>query len=322
MARALPAIPEVSEAAADAATRAIYEDIKRVTGVPLVNLVYRHLATLPGALAWAWRTVRDGYAAGEVAARAAALRASVDQGDVTPLSGAGFRLLGLDKRAIDDIGAVVETYNVGNSLNLVALTALRLVVEGRARKRSGAGVIEVVAPPVVLRRRRALLPLPALAALTPSALEQVLWLNRLGETRAPREIASLYRHLAHWPAYLALIGGLLLPLDAAGELARLREAVRREAERLAAPLAARLARAAAAPAPSPLLPVLTRFTGAVIPKMLAVGTLLAASLPRSLAPRAPRLKRPADAPHAHRKPRLRAARRTQRRGPLRRGQPH
>jgi hypothetical protein len=305
VARALPAIPEVSEAAADAATRAIYEDIKRVTGVPLVNLVYRHLATLPGALAWAWRTVRDGYAAGEVAARAAALRASVDQGDVTPLSGAGFRLLGLDKRAIDDIGAVVETYNVGNSLNLVALTALRLVVEGRARKRSGAGVIEVVAPPVVLRRRRALLPLPALAALTPSALEQVLWLNRLGETRAPREIASLYRHLAHWPAYLALIGGLLLPLDASGKLAAIRDRARREAERLAAPLAARLARAAPGPPPPSLLPVLARFTTTVIPKMLGIGALLAAAMPQSLTPRAPRLKRPAAVSHAHRKPRLR-----------------
>lgn len=320
MTRALPSIPEISEAAADLRTRALYDDIKRVTGVPVVNLVYRHLATLPGALPWAWRVLRDGYATGEVAARAAALRAKLGAG-LPPLSGASFRLLGLDKRAIEDIGAVIETYNAGNALNIVALTALRLVVEGRARRRAGAEIVEA-ATPLATRRRRPLQSLPALAALSPSVLEQVLWLNRLGETRAPREIASLYRHLAHWPAYLALIGGLLLPLDAAGELARLREAVRREAERLAAPLAARLARAAAAPAPSPLLPVLTRFTGAVIPKMLAVGTLLAASLPRSLAPRAPRLKRPADAPHAHRKPRLRAARRTQRRGPLRRGQPH
>ncbi|HVM81098.1 MAG TPA: hypothetical protein VMU06_18905 [Stellaceae bacterium] len=321
MTRALPSIPEISEAAADLRTRALYDDIKRVTGVPVVNLVYRHLATLPGALPWAWRVLRDGYATGEVAARAAALRAKLGAG-LPPLSGASFRLLGLDKRAIEDIGAVIETYNAGNALNIVALTALRLVVEGRARRRAGAEIVEAATPPLATRRRRPLQSLPALAALSPSVLEQVLWLNRLGETRAPREIASLYRHLAHWPAYLALIGGLLLPLDAAGELARLREAVRREAERLAAPLAARLARAAAAPAPSPLLPVLTRFTGAVIPKMLAVGTLLAASLPRSLAPRAPRLKRPADAPHAHRKPRLRAARRTQRRGPLRRGQPH
>ena len=320
MTRALPSIPEISEAAADLRTRALYDDIKRVTGVPVVNLVYRHLATLPGALPWAWRVLRDGYATGEVAARAAALRAKLGAG-LPPLSGASFRLLGLDKRAIEDIGAVIETYNAGNALNIVALTALRLLVEGRARRRAGAEIVEA-ATPLATRRRRPLQSLPALAALSPSVLEQVLWLNRLGETRAPREIASLYRHLAHWPAYLALIGGLLLPLDAAGELARLREAVRREAERLAAPLAARLARAAAAPAPSPLLPVLTRFTGAVIPKMLAVGTLLAASLPRSLAPRAPRLKRPADSPHAHRKPRLRAARRTQRRGPLRRGQPH
>jgi len=287
----------------------------------VVNLVYRHLATLPGALPWAWRVLRDGYATGEVAARAAALRATA-AGALPPFSGASFRLLGLDKRAIEDIGALVETYNAGNSLNLVALTALRLVVEGRARKRKGAEIVEATASPTLSRRRRPLLPLPALAALPPSVLEQVLWLNRLGETRAPKEIASLYRHLAHWPAYLALIGGLLLPLDAAGELARLRDRVRREAERLAAPLAARLARATSSAPPPTLLPVVARFTTAVIPKMLGVGLLLAGALPRSLAPRLSRLKHPSDVPHAHRKPRSRAARRTRRRGPPRRGQPH
>jgi len=318
--RGLPAIAEISEAAADLRTRALYDDIKRVTGVPVVNLVYRHLATLPGALPWAWRVLRDGFATGEVAARAAALRAKA-VASLPPISGASFRLLGLDQRAIEDIGAVVETYDAGNALNLVALTALRLVVEGRAPRRQRANLVEAASSPLP-RRRRALLPLPALAALPPSVLEQVLWLNRLGEKRAPKEIASLYRHLAHWPAYLALIGGLLLPLDAAGELTRLRDRVRREAERLALPLAARLARAAPSAPPAALLPVLTRFTTAVIPKMLGVGLLLAGTLPRSLVPRVPRLKRPAAAPHAHRKPRSRAVRRTRRRSPPRRGQPH
>ena len=320
MTRGLPAIAEISEAAADLRTRALYDDIKRVTGVPVVNLVYRHLATLPGALPWAWRVLRDGFATGEVAARAAALRAKA-VASLPPISGASFRLLGLDQRAIEDIGAVVETYDAGNALNLVALTALRLVVEGRAPRRQRANLVEAASSPLP-RRRRALLPLPALAALPPSVLEQVLWLNRLGEKRAPKEIASLYRHLAHWPAYLVLIGGLLLPLDAAGELTRLRDRVRREAERLALPLAARLARAAPSAPPAALLPVLTRFTTAVIPKMLGVGLLLAGTLPRSLVPRVPRLKRPAAAPHAHRKPRSRAVRRTRRRSPPRRGQPH
>ena len=320
MTRGLPAIAEISEAAADLRTRALYDDIKRVTGVPVVNLVYRHLATLPGALPWAWRVLRDGYATGEVAARAAALRAKA-VASLPPISGASFRLLGLDQRAIEDIGAVVETYDAGNALNLVALTALRLVVEGRAPRRQRANLVEAASSPLP-RRRRALLPLPALAALPPSVLEQVLWLNRLGEKRAPKEIASLYRHLAHWPAYLVLIGGLLLPLDAAGELTRLRDRVRREAERLALPLAARLARAAPSAPPAALLPVLTRFTTAVIPKMLGVGLLLAGTLPRSLVPRVPRLKRPAAATHAHRKPRSRAVRRTRRRSPPRRGQPH
>ena len=43
-------VPAITEAEATGETAAIYTDIRRVYGVGVVNLVWRHLATLPGAL--------------------------------------------------------------------------------------------------------------------------------------------------------------------------------------------------------------------------------------------------------------------------------
>jgi hypothetical protein len=43
-------------------------------------------------------------------------------------------------------------------------------------------------------------------------------LNGYGEDGAPYLIASMYRHLAHWPGYLAIIRDLLAPLQADGSL--------------------------------------------------------------------------------------------------------
>ncbi|SIO40405.1 hypothetical protein SAMN05443247_04908 [Bradyrhizobium erythrophlei] len=46
----LPVLPEIRQEDASAAVARIYSDIKRASGTPLVNLIYRHLATIPGGL--------------------------------------------------------------------------------------------------------------------------------------------------------------------------------------------------------------------------------------------------------------------------------
>ena len=47
-------VPAVTEAAATGETAAIFADIRQVLGVDVVNLIWRHLATIEGALPWAW----------------------------------------------------------------------------------------------------------------------------------------------------------------------------------------------------------------------------------------------------------------------------
>src|SRR5438046_7301383 len=58
MAESVPSILE-SEARGEIAD--IYADIRKVLGTSVVNLIWRNLATMPGALGWTWSTVRPLY---------------------------------------------------------------------------------------------------------------------------------------------------------------------------------------------------------------------------------------------------------------------
>jgi hypothetical protein len=95
---------------------------------------------------------------------------------------------------------------------------------------------------------------------------------------ASRIVPSLYRHFLHRPGFLALVVTLLRQrmedgsIDAA--VARIHDDMTRAADEIASTLRA-------PPAPHPgVEPACTRFAGGIIPRMIVVGRLLRASMPR------------------------------------------
>ena len=58
--------PAVAEAEATGETATLFADIRATVGVRVVNLVWRHLATLDGSLPWAWGAVKPLYLSGMV----------------------------------------------------------------------------------------------------------------------------------------------------------------------------------------------------------------------------------------------------------------
>ena len=124
------------------------------------------------------------------------------------------------------------------------------------------------------------LPLPPLLALTdmsPSTAELVLAINGLGAIHREPILASMYRHLAHWPAYLALVWTVLAPVKFDQRLDRAIEDAIAQARGRARCLAAQL------PTPLPAIRPVTacavaraidRFTGDVIAKMVVICSLL------------------------------------------------
>jgi len=209
-------VPAITESAATGDIAEIFADIRGVLGVDVVNLIWRHLATIPGALPWVWAALRPLYVDGTIAAEAAALHDDLDLPQLPPFPPEALTAAGLLDDDISTIRNVLAAYDRTNAMAIVAFSALLLCLGDELLPLSAVsphGGTVFHEPPAI--------PLPSLlniADLPPATAELVLTLNRLGTRRTNPILASMYRHLAHWPTYLALAWTMIAPLDADGRL--------------------------------------------------------------------------------------------------------
>jgi hypothetical protein len=113
--------------------------------------------------------------------------------------------------------------------------------------------------------------LPKLASqkdVSPETWALVLRLNRFGDRRQ-LILASMYRHLAHAPAFLARIERALTPVESDGSLVRAIEANRRDATARATVLA-RAIEAPPAPSANRIEASLSAFVDHAIGKMATI----------------------------------------------------
>lgn len=204
-------VPAIGEAAASGEIAALFADIRATLGVSVVNLVWRHLATMPGALPWVWTSVRPLYGAGILDDAAAAFRREMALPSVPAMPGAVLAAAGLSDSNRAGIGAVLASYDHSNTINLLALGAfLRQPQGGPATGR----------PEPAQAMSEALPKLLTFQDMAPATAALVQTLNLLGERDEGRIVASMWRHLSHWPPFLALAWALLAPLHQAGSLNR------------------------------------------------------------------------------------------------------
>jgi hypothetical protein len=213
-------VPSVLETAATGEIAEVYSDIRRTLGTSVVNLVWRNLATIQGALPWAWSAVRPLYL-GAAAGHAEAVRRTLRLPETTKLSAKVLAAVGIDGSARGEIHAILDSYNHTNVLALVVLSALL-----ERHDPSGGQAVDVTKANAPVPVRTELPALPAMMALPGEVRHLIDELNRYGEDGAPYLIASMYRHLAYWPAYLAIIRDLLAPLQADGSLNALTHSAR------------------------------------------------------------------------------------------------
>ncbi|MFO1157846.1 MAG: hypothetical protein U1E60_03310 [Reyranellaceae bacterium] len=214
--------PAIAEAAARGETAALFADIRATVGVRVVNLVWRHLATMDDALPWAWAAVKPLYQQGMVDQAVVRFREAMVVPALPSLAG----------REPASVDAVLASYDHSNTMNLFSLGALAVWLRGdvatNGEPQAGS---RLPAPEVAL---------PTLASesdVSPETWQRVLRLNRFGDTEQPLILASMYRHLAHAPDFLARLEAALAPAQADGTLDRAiasnREAASRSARVLA-----------------------------------------------------------------------------------------
>ncbi len=195
--------PEVSETQAQGETAAIYADIRATLQTPLVNMIWRALAAVPGALPWAWGSVAPLHRSGLAGRAAASLRRSLMRVEIAPITVQALRAKGVDEAAERQIRRTIASYAHANLLNAVTFAALKVMPEGvEAVPPARTVADDQQDPPQQGEELPALL---ALSAMAPHTAEQVRKVSRLGcEAGVAQVQVSLPRQLAHWPGFLEL----------------------------------------------------------------------------------------------------------------------
>lgn len=272
-------LEELPESRATGEVRRIYADIRQWSGVPMVALIYRHLATIPGALEWSWRLVEPAMRAGVLQRKAWGLAQEAVIAHQPAIPAAALRAAGLTLGDERQVAVVLDAYNRANPVNIMAVRCLSLHLAGKA----GAAVDEAPwpawePPPAA----PALPPMIDPAAMSPTVRELALLLTDRTPTAAPSPLwPSLYRHLAHWPAFLGYAAVVVPPVFDAIDAAASR--LQRQVDTAAAAIARRLAPPGDLEAPSgerarQLQAALDQF-GRRIPEMVVIGGVLRRALP-------------------------------------------
>jgi hypothetical protein len=184
-----------------------------VLGLPIVNLVYRHLAAAPGRLEATWRELRPNLVDSAIDAAAEQL-AGVAPVDVAPLPVAALAAVGVGAAELAGAVATLDAYNHANPRNLLAIVALLgSVPGGGARSERPVGTTR---PPL-----SPFLPMADLRTIDGAALvlleEMARPFSRPGQDVL---VPGLFRHFAHNPPFLALLWSALSPLVHGRGLAR------------------------------------------------------------------------------------------------------
>jgi len=234
-------LPSISEREASGEIADLYADIRETLALPVVNLIWRHFATLDGGLAWAWCTLRPLYACGAVHGAAGRLLQGLTLPVLPPVPDAVLAGAGVAPGERPLLLAILDSYNRGNALNICALASLAAEPQDvpvprpyRAPPQESPVPKEDRVPPqespapqahraptrgaVLPRPDRALPPVPDLDELAPPVRDLVWRLNALGQPAGDRTLATLYKHLAPWPGALSVAWALLAPPAMDGRL--------------------------------------------------------------------------------------------------------
>ena len=221
-------VTAVDETSATGETAAIFADIRATMGIPLITSIWRGLADMGEALRTVWDATKPIYLSGHTEG---ALTRVVEQSGLPlpqPLAPTQLACIGVNAEQLTAVRTIVNAYNRSNGMNMVALAAL---VSPQSGKR---------AAPIPRK-------LPAWTAYPPlmprEAIDDDIWglvrhVNAFGAPGIDAHVATLWRHLAHWPSLLALIQCGFAPLQADGSITaaarRMIELTRKEAVQLAA----------------------------------------------------------------------------------------
>lgn len=221
-------VTAVDEASATGEVAEIFADIRQTMRIPLVTSIWRGLAGMGDSLETVWRATKPIYLSELPEISLARIVEQTDLPMPEPLVPAQLARAGIDEEQLRAIRTVVEAYSRSNGLNMVALYALISPEVGRRE------TLQPSARPLWGHFP----PLLAQEALDANTWQLIRHANAFGAPGDNASVATLWRHLGHWPSLLSLIYSGLAPHHAGGAITaaarQMVELTRLEASNLAA----------------------------------------------------------------------------------------
>ncbi len=268
-------VETITEAEATGEIADLYTEIRAGLGVPVVNLIWRHLAVIPGGLSWAWHSVKPLYETGAIASEAASLRGDISISPGRGLSSDAIDVIGLSQADTARIVMVLDSYERSNAMNLLSLSALYARLDGRQKATTTLASQSDPGEPVQGQMPKLL----SLDDMPAETRQVVLALNEFGARTAI--MPSMYRHLAHWPGFLALLHVYLATIHADGRLEAMMQQILSNAAAKAEHLAGALdepATALSAESEARVRQALETFIDGPLVKMVAIVACIRAAM--------------------------------------------
>jgi hypothetical protein len=189
-------VTALAESDATGEVAEIFADIRQTMRIPALTSIWRILADSTADLASTWGAVKPVYATGQPEASLALLRANAEFPDLDPISMSEIERIGVSSDDLVKVKSILGSYNRSNSLNL-------LTQSGLVSKPTPSYIPYAELEPESVSRD-----LPNLLGrneISDPVWDIVIRVNSYGTKEKNPGLATVYRHLAHWPAILELI---------------------------------------------------------------------------------------------------------------------
>ena len=206
-------VTAINEEDAKDRTAEIFLDIRKTMNIPLITSIWRGLASMDHSLEEVWTLTKPIYLSG---APELALNKMINSVHLpTPKIINKIYLKTLKENDLQNIKEIIKVYNKSNGMNLMALSAL--VMSDFKPRVNIINVTPKIVKPTFLR----LMTKDEISSETWSIVRKV---NSIGSPQGlDSHVATLWRHLAHWPSFLSLVYDNFIPLDLNGEIIKAQE---------------------------------------------------------------------------------------------------
>jgi len=255
-------MPEVPERTASGEIAAIYHDLRTTLGIPNVNLVFRHMATVPDCLPWAWHCLGPLYKTARIQ-QAGIQIATLGRNAASVPKDASF---GVSNTLA---AATLDSYIRANPINMLGLAILENALEA-------PGDDAPSAPPSASTRLTPIdqiLPMQDLATAPAATMQRLRDLARVLHDEDRPVVPSLFRHFAAWPEAIQAIENVIAQLLHADRLNNIATTMVSRSRQIAASISPSQPHR-----PTPAIKQTIRALGDLFPKNMAKMTVVALAL--------------------------------------------